>query len=74
MQTMALPRAKIAKMEPSPDSGRQGNTMLVAQSTEMESVIFRVQTNRDIMAVLAELVSNQYAFFAEVSRDWKNAW
>lgn len=26
------------------------------------------------MTLLAELLSNQYAFFGGVSKDWKNAW
>ena len=26
------------------------------------------------MTVLAELLSNRYAFFGEVSKDWRSAW
>ena len=31
--------------------------------------IFPLNANRDVMTLLAELLSNQYAFFAEVSID-----
>ena len=36
--------------------------------------IFPLNANRDVMTLLAELLSNQHALFAEVSIDWKNAW
>lgn len=42
----------------------------------MEPVIEEssLHRNGDILAILAGLLSNQYAFFAEVSKDWRDAW
>ncbi|CAN0110981.1 unnamed protein product, partial [Laminaria digitata] len=71
---MAMRQAKIPKREPSPDTGR--NTTLVnhAAGTETAGEGFPLHTNRDVMTLLAELLSNQYAFFAGVSNHWRNAW
>lgn len=35
---------------------------------------FSIDTNRDVMTVLAQLLSNQHEFFAGVSKQWRNAW
>lgn len=35
---------------------------------------FSLGTNQDVLELLAELVSNQHAFFAGVSREWREAW
>ena len=55
---------------------RDGNTMTGPNTTEIESSAaeFSIRNNQDVMALLAELLSNQYAFFAGVSREWRNAW
>ena len=37
--------------------------------TEPTGDAFPLNANRDVMTLLAELLSNQYAFFAEVSID-----
>lgn len=41
---------------------------------EPDGVGFSVVASRDVMTLLAELLSNQHAFFAGVSKDWRNAW
>lgn len=33
-----------------------------------------LHNNRDVISLLAKLLSDQYVFFASVSRDWRNAW
>lgn len=40
----------------------------------LSAVEFSLRANRDVMALLAELLSNQYWFFAGVSKEWKRAW
>ena len=44
-----------------------------ASEIEFAEVTFSVSTNEDVMTLLAELLSNQYAFFAAVSKEWRNA-
>ncbi|CAM9706437.1 unnamed protein product, partial [Laminaria digitata] len=69
---MAMPQAKIAKREPSPDGGRNGNTMPGTEATRVRRVF---HGNGDIMALLAALLpSNQHGYFAEVSKEWRDAW
>ena len=45
-----------------------------ASEIEFAEVTFSVSTNEDVMTLLAELLSNQYAFFAGVSKAWSKAW
>ncbi|MEP6135338.1 hypothetical protein [Marinobacter sp.] len=35
---------------------------------------FPLQTDKVVMTLLGEMLSNQYVFFAEESKDWKGAW
>lgn len=41
--------------------------------TDPAGKLFPLQSNRDVMTVLANLLSNQYVFFAGVSKDWRSA-
>lgn len=45
-----------------------------AAARELVEEGFPLDTNRDVMALLAQLLSNQHAFFAGVSKGWRNAW
>ncbi|CAM9889809.1 unnamed protein product, partial [Laminaria digitata] len=73
---MVNPPANIAAGDCSPDSCRNGNAMLDDKAIEVKpaGMGFRLDTNADVMNLLAELLSNQYVFFAGVSKDWKTAW
>lgn len=55
---------------------RTGDTMQGAAATYVSSsgVGFPLHTNRDVMVLLTELLSNQYAFFASISKEWRNTW
>ncbi|CAM9839972.1 unnamed protein product, partial [Laminaria digitata] len=70
------PQVKSANRHPSQDCGRNGNSMPETQATEIvpAGVDISACTNRDVLTLLAELLSNQYSFFAEVSKDWRDAW
>ena len=37
-------------------------------------VDFPLHTNQDVMALLAKLLSDQYGFFASISKEWRDAW
>ncbi|CAM9242002.1 unnamed protein product [Laminaria digitata] len=52
------------------------NTMVGTDATAGDTCAaeFSLNTNRDVMTLLAEILSNQHAFFAGVSKDWRNAW
>ena len=46
------------------------------KSVEIEpaGVGFGLHSNRTVMTLLAELLSDQYAFFAGTSKGWRNSW
>lgn len=46
------------------------------ESTELQlaGMIAWLCSNGEVFTLLAKLLSNQHAFFATVSKDWKNAW
>ena len=44
------------------------------QNGDFSTGRFPLHTNRDVMTVLAELLSNQHLFFAGVSKEWRHAW
>lgn len=53
---------------------RSGNSMQSAEAKDQESsagVEFPLDTNQDVMVLLVELLSNQHAFFAGVSKEWR---
>ena len=72
-----MPGTKDTKASPTGKLFSLGgdNSMSSTKDTEPDAigVVFPLQGNGDIMTLLADLLSNQYAFFAEVSRDWRNA-
>lgn len=41
---------------------------------QASTVHFSLSSNRDVMTLLAELLSNQHASFAGVSKEWRGAW
>ncbi|CAM9474032.1 unnamed protein product [Laminaria digitata] len=73
---MAGPQIKIAKREHSQEAGRSENTVPDTEDTEEANTGsgFSLCPDRDVMTLLAELLSNQHAFFAGVSKEWKTAW
>eukprot|EP00904_Undaria_pinnatifida_P007971 jgi/Undpi1/4303/HiC_scaffold_17.g07669.m1 len=75
-EAMPLPEAKTAKRAPPEDNNRQGSTTPGdhVSETEHSRDEFSLGTNGDVMALLAEFLSNQHAFFAGVSKQWRNAW
>lgn len=54
---------------------RHGNPVLVAlpSSAEAAAVRFSLRAIQDVVTLLAELPPKQYAFSAEVSKDWSFA-
>lgn len=52
------------------------NAKLRTEAAEVTSarVEFLLHTNRDVMILLTELLSNEYAFFAGVSKEWRHVW
>lgn len=53
---------------------RNANLRTEAAEIASAGVGFSLHTNNDVMSLLAELLSDQYAFFAGVSGEWINAW
>ncbi|CAM9217472.1 unnamed protein product, partial [Laminaria digitata] len=75
-QTMASLQVKIAKREHPQEAGRSGIIMPGTKAPETENTVvgFALCTNGDVMTLLAELLSNQHAFFAGVAKEWRAAW
>lgn len=54
---------------------RNGNTMPGTKASEITPALvdFPLHTEGDVMIMLVQLLSDQYAFFAAVSKEWRNA-
>ena len=55
---------------------RHRNAMPVTDPADLNRARGKVLlfTNQDVMTLLAHVLSNQHAFFAGVSKEWRNAW
>ena len=49
-------------------------TSTEAAGNDASGAWFSLDTNRDVMTVLADLLSNHHMFFAGVSKGWRHAW